>query len=522
MTLAKHGADSGVRVLSLDGSGAGALSELLILERIMYRTQVEAHLDTEPYPCDHFELIGGSGTGGIIALMLGRLRMSVKDAISAYETLRPQSKIGAAERFKTGSFEEALKKIFKQEQMNDMRPDACKTFVCAMNERNMNAGISHLFRSYDTLDEPASNCMIWEAARATSATPELLKPMEIGRAGMKQRYIDGGVGNNNPTSLVLREAHRIYPSKCIILVASIGAGHPDTIQIPKPRRLNSIANAMKNIAMDCENTHEDNAGRFRDIPNTYFRFNVEQGMQALEPKHWNKFSEVQAHTDAYLRMEDTKLKLAAAVKVILNPVVPVSELPVHPRVCPPPTFRFTGRRDILQHMSEYYNTSVGGRHVFLLYGLGGAGKSQIAFKFVEISDFPEPRFSDIYFIDSSTRQTIENDLAMLALAKQIGKSAKDSLLWLSHQHKEWLIIFNNADDIHLNLGEFFPSGSRGNILITSRNPALRQHAQVQCKVDSMELKDATELLLTAAGCDASILEYREIAKQIVQVFILCS
>lgn len=185
----------------------------------------------------------------IIALMLGRLRMSVKEAISAYETLRPQSKMGSAERFKTGSFEEALKKIFEREQMNDMRPNACKTyspfpfggiivysrishsFVCAMNERNMNAGISHLFHSYDTLDEPASNCMIWEAARATSATPELLKPMEIGHAGMKQRYIDGGLGNNNPTSLVLREAHQMYPSRRIILVASIGAGHPETIQI---------------------------------------------------------------------------------------------------------------------------------------------------------------------------------------------------------------------------------------------------------------------------------------------------
>ncbi|KAJ7085311.1 FabD/lysophospholipase-like protein, partial [Mycena epipterygia] len=303
-----------------DGGGAGALSELLILERIMYQIQVEGHLDTEPFPCDHFELIGGSGTGGIIALMLGRLHMSVKDAISAYETLRPQSKMGGSERFKTGSFEEALKKVFKREQMNEMKPNPCKTFVCAMNERNLNAGISHLFRSYDTLDEPASTCMIWEAARATSATPEMLKPisMDIGHAGMKQRYIDGGIGNNNPTSLVLREARRMYPSKPIILVASIGAGHPDTIQIPKPRRLNSIANATKYIAMDCEKTHEDNAGRFRDIPNTYFRFNVEQGMQALEPKHWNKFSEVQAHTDAYLRTEDTKVKLAAAVKVILS------------------------------------------------------------------------------------------------------------------------------------------------------------------------------------------------------------
>ena len=26
-------------------------------------------------PCEHFDLIGGSGVGGLIAIMLGRLRM---------------------------------------------------------------------------------------------------------------------------------------------------------------------------------------------------------------------------------------------------------------------------------------------------------------------------------------------------------------------------------------------------------------------------------------------------------------
>jgi patatin-like phospholipase/acyl hydrolase len=29
----------------------------------------------ESLPCDYFDLIGGTGTGGLIAIMLGRLRM---------------------------------------------------------------------------------------------------------------------------------------------------------------------------------------------------------------------------------------------------------------------------------------------------------------------------------------------------------------------------------------------------------------------------------------------------------------
>ena len=34
-------------------------------------------------------------------------------------------------------------------------------------------------------------------------------------------------------------------------------------------------------------------------------------------------------------------------------------------------------------MRGYFSGNVGKRHVFVLHGLGGAGKSQIAFKFVE-------------------------------------------------------------------------------------------------------------------------------------------
>ncbi|KAJ7105332.1 acyl transferase/acyl hydrolase/lysophospholipase [Mycena epipterygia] len=390
-TLARHGPDSGVRVLSLDGGGAEALSELLILDRMMYKTKTEGQLDTVPSPCECFELIGGSGTGGIIALMLGRLRMSVKDAISAYDSLRPQSKIGFTEEFQASKFEDALKNIFKQERLEDISPDFCKTFVCAMNPMNMNAGIPDLFRSYDTPDEPACECMIWEAARATSATPGLFKPVEIGLQGIKQLYVDGSIGNNNPTSLLLEEAKLMYPRNSIVLVSSIGSGHPDVIQISQPLSSSTMAKAVKMIATDCEKTHEETARKFRSTPNTYFRFNVEQGMQGLEAQRWEKSSEVSAHTNAYLRRADTKSKLTEAVRVILNPAIPITESPCYSTVCPPPTPHFTGRQDILQYMTTYFNTTIGRRHVFLLHGLGGAGKSQIAFKYVEMSTFPEPR-----------------------------------------------------------------------------------------------------------------------------------
>ncbi|KAJ7440014.1 hypothetical protein FB451DRAFT_1191801 [Mycena latifolia] len=439
--------------------------------------------DTTPAPCDYFEVIGGSGTGGIIALMLGRFRMSISAAILAYEKLEPKSKSGSTEQFKASQLEGALRQIFQEEKMRDVSPHACKTFVCAMHESNLNAGIPELFRSYDTPEEPALDCRIWEAARATSAVPGLFKPMKIGRGGVRPKYIGGGVWNNNPTSLVVAEAQKMYPSQPVVLVVSVGSGHPDTIQIPRSPSLTAFAKTLKSIATDCERIHEDNARRFRSSPNTYFRLNVLQGLQGFEQQHWGRSGEVSAHTRVYLGTEDAKSKLTSAVNVIL----------------------------------KYFNTSIGQQHIFLLHGLGGSGKSQVAFKFVEQSSrMSESRFPDVYFVDSSSQQTLENDLVTLALTKKVGKTFQDSLLWLSNQHTEWLIVFNNADDVNLNLGQYFPSGSHGNILVTSRNSDLRQLAQATRKVEQMPLEEATDLLLSAAQYDMMEVANRDVGKRIVQ------
>jgi hypothetical protein len=37
-----------------------------------------------PKPCDHFDLIAGTGTGGLIAIMLGRLRMDLDTCKDVY------------------------------------------------------------------------------------------------------------------------------------------------------------------------------------------------------------------------------------------------------------------------------------------------------------------------------------------------------------------------------------------------------------------------------------------------------
>jgi patatin-like phospholipase/acyl hydrolase len=72
-----------IRLLALDGGGVRGLSSLMILRRLM------ATIDPElpPKPCEYFEMISGTSTGGLIAIMLGRLRMTVDECIEAYTSL---------------------------------------------------------------------------------------------------------------------------------------------------------------------------------------------------------------------------------------------------------------------------------------------------------------------------------------------------------------------------------------------------------------------------------------------------
>ncbi|KAI9676479.1 MAG: hypothetical protein M1817_000637 [Caeruleum heppii] len=78
-----------LRILSLDGGGVRGYSMLILLQELMYRTYVEIEgkapkRDQIPKPCDHFDLIAGTGTGGLIAIMLGRLRLDIETCKDVY------------------------------------------------------------------------------------------------------------------------------------------------------------------------------------------------------------------------------------------------------------------------------------------------------------------------------------------------------------------------------------------------------------------------------------------------------
>lgn len=63
------------------------LTSLLILRRLMLQLKRDVTDPDEPIPrpCDVFDLIGGTSTGGLIAIMLGRLGMTVDECIETYK-----------------------------------------------------------------------------------------------------------------------------------------------------------------------------------------------------------------------------------------------------------------------------------------------------------------------------------------------------------------------------------------------------------------------------------------------------
>ncbi|KAJ7101066.1 P-loop containing nucleoside triphosphate hydrolase protein, partial [Mycena epipterygia] len=193
--------------------------------------------------------------------------------------------------------------------------------------------------------------------------------------------------------------------------------------------------------------------------------------------------------------------------------VPVAQVPQQINNCPLPSRIFHGRQRILQQMHEYFMQTTGKQDIFLLHGLGGSGKTQIALKFIAEST---SNFTDIFFIDSSSIETIDTGLKNIATTKTVGDSSQDALQWLRSKQDEWLLVFDNADDPKINLNNYFPQCDHGNILITSRNPGLCVYAGSHSPVSDMEEIEAADLLLRSAVQDTTD-DNKTIAGQIVKV-----
>lgn len=69
---------------------------MIIVEQLMLKIQEQKKAANPVKPCEVFDMICGTSTGGIIALMLGLLRMSVKEVKESYCDIAEQV-FGASE-----------------------------------------------------------------------------------------------------------------------------------------------------------------------------------------------------------------------------------------------------------------------------------------------------------------------------------------------------------------------------------------------------------------------------------------
>lgn len=117
------------------------------------------------------------------------------------------------------------------------------------------------------------------------------------------------------------------------------------------------------------------------------------------------------------------------------------------------------------------------------------------------------RFSTVFCIDATSRESIESDLRDISKAKNPARPLEDACTWLATQKKNWLVLFDNADDAHLDLRQYIPRCLHGNILVTTSNKDLTTHARgtnSSYQVSSLPLEDAKELLVRLSGLETSV------------------
>lgn len=253
-------------VLSLDAGGGGhTMKQLDALETLMWKISSSlGHIcpwgkgPNVLKPCDVFHLIVGSGTGGLIAILLGRLQMSVQAVKEFYSgnweyifrplmelqdvkvpaeprlpdtILRIGHGVGvlpkSARAVATERLEEKLAWIVKIRNRGVLlrhpeKPSLGKVLLTAMQHEPGSFAKTVKLRSYPSSSGDDTNPTIVEAARAAMAHPAFFKPVKM--ADTPGEWTGSPAAYSNPVSLVLEECVGFGNRNVLV---SVGAGMPN-------------------------------------------------------------------------------------------------------------------------------------------------------------------------------------------------------------------------------------------------------------------------------------------------------
>jgi len=349
-----------LKILSLDGGGFRGLSTLIMLQTIFHVFKKESD-QPNLQPCDFFDLIVGTSTGGIIALMLGRLRMSIEECIQAYSALGEMifgKKQGwpHEERFNAERLKDAIQGIVESKTgdknallLDPLGKDCCKVAICALIEFDLNPAEPEILRSYRAtglIVDERQPWTIWEAARATSAAITYFEPLIRGDPPRVVRYYDAGLGHNNPAHIAHNETGRIWgkydklvPPDEISLLLSLGTGVPEILRKQDAQTIVQQASAKFKIPIDMVEAMQrmvtdtekiavqmNNDFGSPELRQIYFRFNVEQGLSAVQLFEWEKEEQIRADTKRYMDSRKGEVRrCSGSMQRICFPEAPVSE-----------------------------------------------------------------------------------------------------------------------------------------------------------------------------------------------------
>ena len=287
-------------------------------------------------PCHYFDYIAGTSTGGLIGIMLGRLRMNIDDCITEYENLGDKV-FGKSRRCHLRSIpplwlprEKYNHRVLEEviQDLVDRRvpkiagypggknfafdENRCRVVVVAFQESTQkHAEQPYLFRTYKNLRRSptteereadrnpgmAHDIPIWQVARATSAAPGYFKEVKI--AGL--RYVDGGFGANNPCPEIFKEVRNMnnHNDDCIQCVVSVGTGKNDQQRITSHTGFKDILKAglgkfihyenfARKWASESERSHQDMLNNKRTLNGAfqYHRLNVKSGLGNMKLDEW--------------------------------------------------------------------------------------------------------------------------------------------------------------------------------------------------------------------------------------------
>lgn len=239
-----------VRILSIDGGGIRGIIPATIIKYVENYLREKV---PETSVSDHFDLIAGTSTGGILTgIYLApedgnrkKAKYSASDALNFYVrdgyNIFNASKVPAWKRLwglgnatvhSPKNLERILRERFGDLKMSELRKP------CLITTYNMNTKSSFFFTR--TEDTAKREFLLRDVLRSTSAAPTFFPPAKIKniapdgdeRLAANMINLDGGVFANNPTMCAYAEARNTdfkarnnkEPSASHMYILSLGAG----------------------------------------------------------------------------------------------------------------------------------------------------------------------------------------------------------------------------------------------------------------------------------------------------------